>query len=72
MYCMQPDQQSGSNQTPSTLPQYDFIMNPGSQQKKPKFGLPSGNSTKQRVLIVVGGIGMLLVVGLIVMSLLIL
>ena len=67
---MQPDQQSGSNQTPSTLPQYDFIMNPGSQQKKPKFSLPSGNSTKQRVLIVVGGIGILLVVGLLLMSLL--
>ena len=67
---MQPDQQPGSNQAPSTLPQYDFIMNPGSQQKKSKFGLPSGNSTKQRVLIVVGGIGISLIVGFVVMSLL--
>ena len=44
-------------------------MNPGNQQKKSKFGLPSGNSTKQRVFIVLGGIGVLLVIGLLAMVL---
>lgn len=66
---MKPDQPNNQGQTPSALPQYDFIMNTGNQPKKSKLGLPSGNSTKQRVLIVAGGAGILLIVGFIVMSL---
>lgn len=62
---MQPDQNTNQGQPPSALPQYDFIMNPGSQQKKSKFGMPNGNSTKQRVFIVLGGIGALALIGII-------
>jgi hypothetical protein len=60
---MQPDQQNNQAQHSSSLPQYDFIMNPATQQKKSKFSLPSGNSTKQRIFIVAGGLGVLLLVG---------
>ena len=64
---MQPNQPSGSNQAPSALPQYDFILNPNNGQKKNKFGMPNGNSTKQRLFIVLGGLGGLLVVGILAM-----
>ena len=64
---MQPDQNTNQGQPPSSLPQYDFIMNPNNQQKKGKLGFPSGNSTKQRLFIVLGGIGALIVVGIIIM-----
>jgi len=68
---MQPDQ--SYNPVPSAPPanQYDFIMNNGADQQKPgKFGLPSGNSTKQRVLIIFGGLLILLIIGFFLLTLL--
>jgi len=65
---MQPDQQNNQSQPSSSLPQYDFIMNPGTQQKKSKFSLPSGNSTKQRIFIVAGGLSVLIVLGIVGMA----
>lgn len=52
-------------------PDYDFIMNPGGANnaaKAPK--LPSGNSIKQRIIIVAIGVVLLLVAAIVVISLL--
>lgn len=48
---------------------YAFIMNHGAQQPQKRMGLPRGNSTLQRVLIIAGGFLAILVVGLFAMSL---
>lgn len=47
---------------------YDFIMNAGQKPKK-KIVLPSGNSKQSRILIVVGGVSVLLIAVVFVMSL---
>lgn len=48
--------------------QYDFIMNSGQPQPKRPFGLPSGGSKVQRILLFVGGGAVLLVLLLMVIS----
>lgn len=48
---------------------YAFIMNHGAQQPQKRMGLPRGNSTLQRALIIAGGFLGILVVGLFAMSL---
>lgn len=48
---------------------YDFIMNPGSNQPAKRPLLPTGNSTKQRLLIVAGGAVILLLIVIIVFAL---
>ena len=68
---MQPNQPYVPSPPPAPVNQYDFIMNNGAnQQPSSKFGLPSGNSTKQRVLIILGGLFLLVIVGIFLMSLL--
>lgn len=70
---MQPNQPYSPpppEQTPEQNP-YDFIMNTGADQKKPGvFNLPSGNSTKQRMLIFGGGLFALIIIGVLLLSLL--
>ena len=46
---------------------YEFILNTDHKPKK-KSVIPSGNSKQSRILIVIGGLSLLLIIGLVVMS----
>lgn len=70
---MQPDQQlppapPPMNHRGEAHAQYDFIMNPGQPQKKTL--LPSGNSTKQRILVVAIAGAVLVTIIMVIFSLL--
>lgn len=69
---MQPNQTYSPDPAPQPPEQnpYDFIMNSGEPPKKSPLGLPSGNSTLQRILLVGGGLVVLIVVGVLLMSVL--
>lgn len=63
---MQPDQPA-----PQNSGQYDFILNHGTPPERPKkLGLPSPNSSMQRIVIVVVGVFLLVTVGLVLFSVL--
>lgn len=74
---MNPEQQNGQyTGAPSTPPQpgepghdpYGFILNPEKPAKPPMKLLPSGNSTLQRAAIFGGGLAVLLILVIVVMS----